>query len=162
MIQSRYDFFTSVLRTRPHAVAAVHGSAAFPEISGTVRFYGTRCGVLVAADIFGLPRGYGECGGRIFGFHIHSGTSCTGNETDPFADTLTHYDSAECPHPYHGGDMPPLFGADGKAFLVFLTNRFTIKEIVGKTVIIHDMPDDFKTQPSGGAGTKMACGVIRA
>lgn len=161
MVQNSYSFFTSLLRTRPHAAAQVRGSASFPEIHGTVRFFGTRQGVLVAADIHGLPRGYGECGSRIFGFHIHSGGSCTGNGSDPFADALTHYDSAGCPHPYHAGDMPPLFGAHGKAFSVFLTNRFTLKEIVGKTVIIHDMPDDFTTQPAGSAGTKIACGVIR-
>ncbi len=162
MIQNSYRFFTSLLLTPPHAVAAVRGSAAFPEIHGTVRFYDTRQGVLVAADIHSLPRGHGECGGRIFAFHIHSGGFCTGNESDPFANALIHYNSANCPHPYHAGDMPPLFGADGKAFSVFLTDRFSLKEIVGKTVIIHDMPDDFTSQPAGGAGTKIACGVIRA
>ncbi len=104
--------------------------------------------------------GTGACGGRVFGFHIHSGSSCTGNASDPFADTLAHYDTANCQHPYHAGDMPPLFGNNGNAFSVFLTNRFNIGEIIGRTVVIHALPDDFKTQPSGGSGTKIACGVI--
>lgn len=41
-----------------------------------------------------------------------------------------------------------------------MTDRFTIDETIGKTVIIHAKPDDFVTQPSGNAGEKIACGVI--
>jgi Cu-Zn family superoxide dismutase len=57
--------------------------------------------------------------------------------------------------------MPPLFGNQGYAFLMFLTDRFTAREIIGKTVIIHDKPDDFTTQPAGNSGNKIACGVIQ-
>lgn len=57
--------------------------------------------------------------------------------------------------------MPPLFGNDGKAFSAFLTDRFTVKEIVGKTVIIHSSTDDFTTQPSGNSGEMIACGEIK-
>ncbi|MCM1297006.1 MAG: superoxide dismutase family protein [Muribaculaceae bacterium] len=42
-----------------------------------------------------------------------------------------------------------------------ITNRFSVGEIIGKTVIIHDRLDDFTTQTSGNSGTKIACGVIR-
>lgn len=42
-----------------------------------------------------------------------------------------------------------------------LINKFKIKDILGKVVIIHDMPDDFTTQPSGNSGTKIACGKIK-
>ena len=41
------------------------------------------------------------------------------------------------------------------------TDRFCVEEIIGKTVIIHNDPDDFHTQPAGNAGKKIACGVIR-
>ena len=41
-----------------------------------------------------------------------------------------------------------------------LTDRFTVREIIGKVVIIHSQADDFKTQPSGNAGSKIACGKI--
>ena len=160
MIRNSYNFFTSVLRSRPQAVVFLRGSAEFPDISGIVRFYATEWGTLVAADVVGLPHKNGECEGRIFGFHIHAGESCTGNADDPFADALSHYDTNLCPHPYHAGDMPPLFGCRGRAFSVFLTDRVTVGELIGKTVIIHDSPDDFTTQPSGNAGTKIACGVI--
>jgi Cu-Zn family superoxide dismutase len=80
--------------------------------------------------------------------------------SDPFPSSGTHYNPNNCPHPYHAGDMPPLFGANGYAFLTFVTSRFTVNEIIGKTIIIHSMPDDFTTNPSGNSGEKIACGVI--
>jgi len=45
--------------------------------------------------------------------------------------------------------------------MVFLTDRFTISEIIGKTIVIHISPDDFKSQPAGDAGKKIACGEIK-
>ena len=42
-----------------------------------------------------------------------------------------------------------------------LLGRINIKDIIGKTIIIHDKPDDFTSQPSGNSGKKIACGVIR-
>lgn len=150
----------SMLQGLPHAAAAVNGSAEYSQIHGTVKFYQAGQGVLVVADILGLPAAKGVCGNRIFAFHIHSGGACTGDDNDPFADAGTHYNPHDCPHPDHAGDMPPLFGAGSRAFLAFFTNRFTVNEILGKTVIIHDGPDDFSTQPAGNAGNKIACGVI--
>lgn len=66
-----------------------------------------------------------------------------------------------CPHPLHVGDLPPLLENNGYAYMSVLTNKFKISDIIGKTVIIHDMPDDSTTQPSGNSGKKIACGVIR-
>ena len=115
----------------------------------------------MTASISGLPKGSAEsCSDRIFGFHIHEGNSCTGNAQDPFANAKTHYNPYGCAHPFHAGNLPPLFENDGYAYLSVLTNRFSISEIIGRTVIIHDMPDDFTSQPSGNSGTKIACGVI--
>lgn len=152
---------TSLLRTRPNAVAGIRGSEKYPSIYGTVRFYETGIGVIVIAELNGLPNPVGQCTSPIFGFHIHGGNACRGNADDPFADAGSHYNPHDCPHPYHAGDLPPLFGANGHALSVFLTDRFTVKEILGKTVIVHSRPDDFTTQPSGNSGEKMACGVIR-
>lgn len=146
----------------PDAVALIQGNTANARIRGTVKFFEQTSGVLVVADIEGLPVPNEPCGNTVFGFHIHGGASCGGNESDPFANAGTHYNPNGCPHPYHAGDMPPLFGASGHAFLSFLTDRFNVSEMIGKTVIIHDRPDDFTTQPSGNAGNKIACGVITA
>ena len=157
---SKAHLFT-VLRSRPQAAAAVAGSESYPDLSGTVRFYQTNEGVIVCAEISGLPNSELPCHDRIFGFHIHKGTDCSGNMDDPFADAMSHYNPNGCEHPYHAGDLPPLFGNNGFALCAFLTNRFSVSEVIGKTVIIHDHPDDFTTQPSGSSGTKIACGVIR-
>ncbi len=161
MYHNPFQAFISSFRKRPHAIAMIKGSRAYPGISGIVRFYQTQSGVLVVSDITGLPIPSERCRYPIFGFHIHGGGSCTGSEGDPFADTLTHFDPRQCPHPYHAGDLPALFGAGGEAFSAVLTDRFTVNEVVGRTVVIHAMPDDFTTQPAGGAGEKIACGVIR-
>lgn len=151
----------SVLHGCPQAVATIAGSAEHPSISGVVRLYQTGQGVVVLAEITGLPKAESPCQQRIFGFHIHSGTNCGGNMDDPFADAMSHYDPVGCEHPHHAGDLPPLFGNDGLALSLCLTNRFSVNEVLGRTIILHDHPDDFTTQPSGNSGEKIACGVIR-
>ncbi len=148
-------------RRLPDAVAIMNGVGASAAIHGELRFYQQPNGVTVEVQMRGLPTGRGVCDEPIFGFHIHGGTSCSGNATDAFADAGTHYDPQNCLHPYHAGDMPPIFGVKGNAYMTFLTDRFSVKDILGKTVILHDRPDDFATQPSGNAGNKLACGVIR-
>jgi Cu-Zn family superoxide dismutase len=42
-----------------------------------------------------------------------------------------------------------------------VTDRFTLPEVIGRTLVIHSGADDFRSQPAGNAGTKIACGVIR-
>ena len=152
--------FSALLTTRPAAVAVINGSKAYPKIHGSVRFYQSKFGVLVAAEIGGLPSPSGACESPIFGFHLHAGTACAGNDNDPFADAQGHYNPQNCPHPQHAGDFPPLFSNHGMVFSAFLTDRFQLKDVLGKTVIIHSSPDDFTTQPSGNEGSKIACGVI--
>lgn len=154
--------FSALFARRPQAAAVIRGSHDYPEIRGNIRFYQTEGGVMVFAEVWGLPV-HPELGAHpVFGFHIHSGNRCTGNAGDPFADAMMHYNPEGLMHPYHAGDMPPLFGNDGHAFMAFLTNRFNVQEIIGKTVIIHSHPDDFTTQPAGDSGTKIACGEITA
>lgn len=151
----------AILCGNPQAVADITGSEDYPTISGTVRLYQTHEGVIVLAELRGLPKAELPCHEQIFGFHIHTGTNCGGNMDDPFADAMSHYNPNDCEHPYHAGDLPPLFGNNGLALSLFLTNRFYVNEVVGRTIIIHDHPDDFTTQPSGDSGKKIACGVIR-
>lgn len=145
---------------RPAAYADVRGSADYPDIRGSVLFFPVHGGTLVSAEINGLPVGEGVCGNPVFGFHIHEYGDCTGNSTDPFADTGGHYNPQDCDHPFHAGDLPPLFGNNGYAFCAFFTDRFQVREVLGRTVVIHSHPDDFRTQPSGDSGSKIACGVI--
>lgn len=148
------------IKKRPYALARMKGSDDHARINGVVYFYQVPAGVLVLAELKGLPLSDDPCKKPIFALHIHSGASCTGNNTDPFADALTHYNPKDCPHPYHAGDLPPIFGARGFGFSASLTDLFSAEEILGKTIILHSSPDDFTTQPSGNAGSKIACGVI--
>lgn len=143
-----------------YAEAQLYGSNKYPEIRGKVTFHQTSKGVAVTANIIGLPI-KNKTENPFFAFHIHEGRSCTGNNTDPFADTGTHYNPYNVPHPCHIGDMPPLMSSDGYAHLSFFTNRFTVRELIGKAVVIHAMADDFMSQPSGNSGMKIACGVIK-
>lgn len=151
----------SILRSRPQAVASIAGSENYSSILGSVQFYQSNDGVVVLAKISGLPKSENPCQSQIFGFHIHGGTDCGGNMDDSFADAMSHFNPGGCGHPHHTGDLPPLFGNNGLALCAFLTDRFSVNEVIGRTVIIHDHPDDFTTQPSGNSGTKIACGVIK-
>ena len=99
-----------------------------------------------------------SCGQRIFGFHIHEGTRCSGTSVDHFADAGSHYNPSNCPHPMHAGDLPPLFVNNGRAWFATITPQFTVS---GHTVIVHSDPDDFHTRPSGNSGEKIACGMIK-
>ncbi len=157
MVQNGFSCFGA-----SQAAAVIKGSDAYPKIRGLVRFYQTGQGVLAVAEIDGLPASEDNCGNTVFGLHIHGGSHCGGDGHDPFSAAMQHYNPDGCEHPFHAGDMPPLFGNYGYAFGAFITNRFSLPDIIGKTLIIHRNADDFTTQPSGNAGEKIACGVIEA
>lgn len=142
-------------RKRPVAVARISGGVEAPQLSGYVQFYQEKGCVLVVARISGLPK---ESESGFFGVHIHQGKDCSGAD---FSATEGHYNPAQQMHPKHAGDLPPLLECDGDAFLAVRTDRFSVNEILGRTVVIHSDPDDFSTQPAGNAGRKIACGVIR-
>lgn len=139
---------------KPNSAADISGGENYPGIRGRVIFRQQKNGVLVTADIYGLPTGETGCDSGVFGFHIHEGEDCGSNGQEPFSNTKGHYNPGDCPHPYHAGDLPPLFENDGYAYMSFLTNRFTATEIIGRTVVIHLKPDDFHSQPSGNSGEK--------
>ena len=141
-------------QTQPAAVAHIQGDSVHPSLRGAVRFYPRSNGTWVEVEIIGLP----DSESGFFGFHIHEGQDCSGVG---FAATGGHFNPLKRPHPQHPGDLPPLLSAHGTANLSVLTGRFRITDIIGKTVVIHSKPDDFTTQPSGNAGSKIACGVIR-
>lgn len=149
----------SILRGRPQAAASIVGRKDHPGISGTVRLYQANEGAIVFAQVSGLPQSDIPCRERVFGFHIHEGTDCSGNMDDPLADAMSHYNPSGCRHPHHAGDLPPLFGNNGLALSLFLTNRFSIDEVIGRTVMDNDRPADHLVD--GNSGTKIACGVIQ-
>jgi len=107
---------------------------------------------------------------RVFGFHIHDGIICgspdSGGASGAFAEAGPHL--SLCPegtwcgrHPYHAGNLPPIISdSDGYAAMEVYIGKALISDYSGKPIILHDMPDDFSTQPSGGSGKRIACGIF--
>lgn len=154
---NHYTLLHILTADQPQAIAQITGNTDYPNLNGTVKFYAVHYkGILVEAEIFNLPPGMEDSKNAFFGFHIHENGDCT-NE---FQNTGNHYNPTDNPHPFHAGDMPPLMSNDGYAWTVFLDSSVSITEILNKSVVIHRMPDDFTTQPSGDSGVKIGCGVI--
>lgn len=152
------DVFKQLLAGgHPGAIAWVSGNEQYSDLNGSVKFYHTTYGgVLVEAQIFGLPNISVPGSSNFYAMHIHDSGDCG----EHFSHTGLHYNPGNFNHPDHAGDMPPLLGCQGYAFSIFYDKRFTIQEIIGRSVIIHEKPDDFTSQPAGNAGNKIACGTI--
>jgi Cu-Zn family superoxide dismutase len=148
------------------AIARIIGGPLAPAIRGTVTFTDVQGGTQVSVVVYGLPpyRPASDGNPQIgpHGFHIHENGSCSiGNKADPFSAAGSHWNPTNQPHGNHAGDFPVLFSNNGYTRMIFFTNKFTVADIIGKSVIIHESPDDYKTQPAGGSGKKLACGVIQ-
>ena len=149
-----------VIHEMPAAYAVIRGSETFETIQGNVYFYEVYNGTILVGEIFGIPDEVEKESGGFLGFHIHEGGSCTGSPEEAFAFAGGHLNPEKEPHPKHQGDLPPLLSHRGIAWMEVYTGRFYPEDVIGKTIIIHDCPDDFRTQPSGGSGRKIACGEI--
>jgi Cu-Zn family superoxide dismutase len=148
------------------AFAQMQGGPLAPQISGTVWFQDTLNGVVVNTVINGLPPYRPAVGTEApigpHGFHIHQFGNCeVGDPNNPFAAVGGHWNPTNQPHGNHAGDFPVLFSNNGFARISFFTNKFRVAEVIGKSLIIHQNPDDYRTQPAGAAGKRLACGVIR-
>ncbi len=139
----------------PAARALLRGDSVHPRIWGEVLFYPFLDGSLVLASLSGLP------GDGFYGFHIHETGDCCPGAAPPFQCAGGHWNPAQVPHPGHAGDLPVLLASQGIAFSLVYTGRFTPDQAVGRTVIVHDMPDDYRSQPAGDSGSRIACGVIQ-
>jgi len=146
----------------PAAVARIHGSTEYPDIRGTVRFYPAPGGSIVETSVEGLPAmslptATPQVGP--FAYHIHEGSAC-GSDQGPtaFSGAGGHYNPTNQPHPLEAGDMPVLFPNDGLTYSRVFTSRFQPADVVGRTVMIHQSPDDYRTPTAGGM--RIACGPI--
>ncbi|HWG84151.1 MAG TPA: superoxide dismutase family protein [Deinococcales bacterium] len=114
------------------------------------------------------------------GFHVHVNGACT-DSTDASGATVKfggagghfnptsaakhggpddHHDEA------HAGDLPNLtINADGSGGVTYLTNKLSTaagaNSVRGRSVVVHAAEDDYRTQPIGGSGARVACGVIQ-
>ena len=145
----------------PDAQAIVLGNDKHPDLFGVVLFYQMPFGVLINAQFDGLPVMSGTDTNRFFGFHIHENGDCSQNAEFDFNLTGGHYNPDNWNHPNHRGDLPPILNCNGIAWQSFLTNAFMLTDVIGRSVVVHAMPDDFMTQPSGNSGAKIGCGIIQ-
>lgn len=139
------------------------------ESIGTIQLSETRSGVLFNVDLNGLTPD-GE-----HAIHVHEKGDCTPLKT--FKNAGGHFNPAESMHGlkhpkgHHAGDMPNLKpDAQGKIATVFVNLKITLKDTMkkrfsvydedGSAIVIHAGADDHMSQPSGAAGSRIACGVI--
>jgi Cu-Zn family superoxide dismutase len=129
--------------------------------NGTVTFTQKGDRVVLDAKVAGLVPG-------AHGFHIHEKGDCSSGDG---MSAGGHFNPRGKPHAMpsttdrHAGDMPMLVAdAAGNATLVVELDVMTIgggdTDIVGRGLVVHKDPDDFKTQPTGNSGARVACGVI--
>ncbi|MDE6502396.1 MAG: superoxide dismutase family protein [Ruminococcus sp.] len=140
----------------PCCKAVVRGSEMFPALHGEVSFFNVHGGTLVVTEIFGLPTADG-----IYAMHIHNGKECTGSLSEPFSEAGSHLNPDNNSHPFHMGDLPVIFSNNGYSWSAIYTNRFRPSQVKDYTVIIHKNTDDYRSQPSGNSGERIACGEIR-
>lgn len=145
--------------------AYVNGGPLAPDINGIVYFEPVEGGSQIYAEFYGLPDYQPASNNNApigpLGFHIHEYGNCiVGNPESPFEAAGGHWNPTNQPHGNHFGDLPVLFSNDGYSNMSIFTNKFLPEDVVGKSIIIHQNPDDYRTQPSGDAGKRLACGVI--
>lgn len=148
-------------KARQQAVAVL-SPAPNGQVRGQVTFLEETEGVRVTANIEGLTPGK-------HGFHIHEKGDCSAAD---FSSAGGHFNPAGQPHgsptdpQHHSGDFGNLEANDqgvARFERVFSWLSFTgTNSILNHAVIVHEKADDLKTQPSGNAGGRLACGVIQS
>ena len=132
--------------------------------SGNFSFLQTPEGVEVSGTIRGLSPNSRH------GFHVHENGDCSAPDAKSAGG---HFDPTHYPHgnpskpPHHAGDMPNIESNEsGIAQVDVLVNGVTLgggpTSLLGKSVVVHEDSDDYTSQPSGGSGSRIACGVISA
>ena len=130
--------------------------------SGTVNFVQSGDKVMVSLEVKGLKPNAEH------GFHIHDKGDCSsgdGMSTGGHFNPLTKGHGAHGVNEHHAGDLPAL-KADANGMVKMSFESSTIKvgdgatNIIGRGMIVHRDPDDYKTQPTGNAGPRIACAVI--
>jgi Cu-Zn family superoxide dismutase len=130
--------------------------------TGTVTFKTIGSRVLVTAEIQGLKPNAEH------GFHVHEKGDCSSGDG---MSTGAHFNPSGKSHGAHGsdahhaGDLPSLIAdMNGNAKLSFETTAITVgsgpTDIIDRGLIVHRDPDDYKTQPTGNSGPRLACAVI--
>ena len=130
---------------------------------GTLTLSSTTGGLILTGVVSGLPAG-------VHGIHLHT----TGRCDPPFESAGAHWNPASRMHGTlnpqgpHLGDMPNIdVSSAGSATVSVTTPGGTLRgtngllDSDGAAVVIHAQADDYRTDPSGNSGARIACGVVR-
>jgi Cu-Zn family superoxide dismutase len=147
--------------TAPSALAQLLATKG-NTVTGMVQFTQKGGIVLVTGEVSGLAPNTEH------GFHVHEKGDCSsgdgvsaGGHFNPNGKAHGSHDLGE----HHAGDLPSLKAdAGGTARFSFESSTISVgsglTDIAGRGLIVHRDPDDFKTQPTGNAGPRLACAVI--
>lgn len=147
----------------PKRAEAILAPASKSKVKGTTTFVEVDGGVEITATVENLKPGE-------HGWHVHAKGDCSAPDATSAGD---HFNPENTKHggpdaaEHHAGDFGNLnAGKDGKATKTITMKGVTLGDgptsLVGKSVIVHEKKDDLKSQPSGNAGARIACGVIQA
>ena len=150
----------------PPAGATAHLADAQGAPHGTVTVTQTAKGLRLVIEATGLPAGE-------HGFHVHTVGRC---DAPDFATAGAHWNPTgkkhghDAPGGQHMGDLPNLvIGADGTGRLETLilggavaSGETPLLDTDGAAIVIHAAADDYRTDPSGNSGARIACGVFAA
>ncbi|MDQ1091340.1 Cu-Zn family superoxide dismutase [Xanthomonas sacchari] len=143
---------------------AVLAPASGSLVSGKLSLVAAPGGVRITGTLGGLQPN------RSFAFHVHERGDCSAADASSAGG---HFNPLGAPHgragngPHHAGDMDNLTAnADGTAQVDVLLRGVVLgggaaNDIVGRALVAHADPDDYRSQPAGNAGARVACGVIR-
>jgi Cu-Zn family superoxide dismutase len=133
-------------------------------VGGTLVFDVADGGVRMTGSLSGLAPG------STHALHVHENGLC---EPPDFESAGAHLNPDASAHgeriagvPHHAGDMPNVTaGADGSVAVDQFLDGLTLgdggpRDVVGKAVVVHADPDDYRSQPAGNAGGRIACGEI--
>ena len=141
--------------TGPVAEATLEARSG-SKVAGTASFVSEMNKVRITARVSGLTPGE-------HGFHVHDSGDCSAADA---SSAKGHFNPGGSSHGHHAGDMPNLVAdASGNASISVELSQFELNEgpngIIGRSVVVHADPDDYKSQPAGNSGQRVACGTIR-
>lgn len=162
--ENKMDNMESETDTAEQTAMAVLSGASGSEVSGTATFTQTAEGkVKLVLSVNNLSTGK-------HAVHLHENGDCSAEDASSAGG---HWNPEGEEHgkrgedEFHAGDINNLtVGEDGLGSLVMVVDGWSIgdgqdTDILNKAVIIHAEADDFTSQPSGDAGSRVACGVIQ-
>ena len=144
--------------------ATLQGAPADTDFSGTITLTPDGTGVRVVADISGVDADGPHA------IHFHENGMCDHDAAGGkhFTSAGSHFNPAGADHagpptePRHAGDLGNVEISGGSGRLELTVNNVTADQLAGKAIILHAKQDDCKTQPTGDAGDRLACGVVES